>query len=133
MISLTFAQSIARGVKNLKEILDFRLSTLLFFQQYQSEGVEKLKKSDKFKNLVVAYFNFCSIHSEGINFSLGQLNILRTFYIPSVVAKNGKLRERTFVPGLDGTAQPVSKAKIGRSNNDTYVQSQVEWEPIHRN
>ena len=40
-------------------------------------------------------FDFSAIHSEGINFSLGQLNILRTFYIPSAVG-NGKPRERVF-------------------------------------
>ena len=119
-------------MKNIKNLQIIPLNPFNFCPIH-SEGVEKLKKSDKFKNLVVAYFNFCSIHSEGINFSLGQLNILRIFYISSAVAKNGKLRKRTFVPDLDGTAQPVSKAKIGRSNNDTCVQSQVEWQPIHRN
>ena len=57
---------------------------------------------------------------------LWQLNILRTFYIPSVVAK----RQATWtdkIQDLDDAAQSVSKAMKGRSNNDTYVQSQVEW------
>ena len=78
-------------------------------------------------------FNFCSIHSEGDKF-LPRTTEYTTHLLHSFCCrKNGKLREWTFVPGLDGTAQPVSKAKIGRSNNDTYVQSQVEWQPIHRN
>ena len=73
-------------MKNIKNLQIIPLNPFNFCPIH-SEGVEKLKKSDKFKNLVVAYFNFCSIHSEGINFSLGQLNILRTFYIPFAAQK----------------------------------------------
>ncbi len=71
-------------------------------------------------------FTFCPIQSEGV-FLLPLTTEYTTYLLHSFCRrKNGKPRERTFFQDSDDTVQPVSKAKTGRSNNDTYVQSQVE-------
>ena len=89
--------------------------------------LETLEEADKeILHTIINTFKKPTDHKWG-EFHLWQFNILRTFYIPSVVAKTASHVNELSLHDSDDTAQSVSKAKTGRRNNDTYVQSQVEW------